>query len=121
MVAADPLAPFLRPAAQTSKFALLRLTEFLDVEYGAQGSGLISIAVHPGSVPTELAFTMSEDRHAALIDTPALAADTLVWVCKERRAWLAGRYVSCTWDMPELEAKREEIVREDKLKMRMVV
>lgn len=77
--------------------------------------------MHPGSVPTELAFTMSEDRHAALVDTPALAADTLVWLCKERRAWLAGRYVSCTWDMPELEAKREEIVREDKLKMRMVV
>jgi hypothetical protein len=37
----------------------------------------------------------------------------------ERREWLAGRYVSCTWDMEELVKKKGEIVEEDKLKMRM--
>ena len=51
---------------------------------------------------------MPEDKHVALIDTPELAADTLVWMTKERRLWLSGRYVSCTWDMTELEAKKEQ-------------
>ena len=64
---------------------------------------------------------MPEDKHVALIDTPELAADTLVWMTKERRLWLSGRYVSCTWDMTELEAKKDEIVRGDKLKVKMVV
>jgi hypothetical protein len=38
----------------------------------------------------------------------------------ERREWLAGRYVSCPWDMEELMTKKDEIVEQDKLKLRMV-
>lgn len=45
----------------------------------------------------------------------------LVWLTKERREWLSGRYVASNWDVDELEAQREEIVKEDKLKFRMVV
>ena len=55
-----------------------------------------------------------------LNDTPELAADTMVFLTQEKREWLAGRYVSCTWDMPELLAKKSEIVEGDKLKMRLV-
>jgi hypothetical protein len=40
---------------------------------------------------------------------------------RERREWLGGRYLSATWDVDELESKRDEIVAEDKLKSRMVV
>ena len=39
-------------AYQTSKMALIRLTEFVQVEYGAKGVNCM--AVHPGSVLTEL-------------------------------------------------------------------
>jgi hypothetical protein len=53
-----------------------------------------------------------------LIDTPELAADSLVWLTRERREWLAGRYVSCNWDMEELEERKEEMVG-DKLKLRI--
>lgn len=54
-----------------------------------------------------------------LVDKPELAGDTLVSLTSQRRDWLAGRYVSVTWDMPELYSRGEEIVKEDKLVMRM--
>jgi len=39
-----------------------------------------------------------------------------VWLTIGQRAWLNGRYVSATWDVDELEAKRVEIVEGDELK-----
>ena len=56
-----------------------------------------------------------------LIDTPELCGGFLVWITKGQRSWLSGRYLSATWDVDELEARQEEIVKGDKLKMRMVV
>lgn len=115
-------AHVLQPGAsayQSTKFALLRLTEFTAAEYGEQG--VVAFAVHPGGVPTELANGMPREMHVVLKDTPELAADTMVWLTAERREWLAGRYVSCTWDMPELLEKRERIVEKNLLKMRMAV
>lgn len=46
--------------------------------------------------------------------------------CREladaRTKTMAGeeRYISITWDMPELEARKEEIVKDDKLKMHLI-
>jgi hypothetical protein len=56
-----------------------------------------------------------------LNDTPELCAGFVVWLTKEQRAWLNGRYVSVNWDVDELEAKKDEIVKADKLKYRMAV
>jgi len=39
----------------------------------------------------------------------------------EKRDWLAGRYINCTWDMPELMAQKDEVVKGDKLKVRLVI
>ena len=50
-----------------------------------------------------------------------LPADTIVYLTQEKRDCLAGRYINCIWDMPGLMAKKDEIVKEDKLKVRMVV
>lgn len=50
-----------------------------------------------------------------------MAADTIVYLTQKKREWLAGRYVSCNWDMPEFLAKKDDIVKGDKLKVRMVV
>lgn len=47
---------------QTTKFALLRFTEFLMAEYGSQG--VLSYAVHPGGVSTELGRTMPDAMHS---------------------------------------------------------
>jgi NAD(P)-dependent dehydrogenase (short-subunit alcohol dehydrogenase family) len=105
-------------AYQSTKFALLKFTEFVNAEYGSQG--VIAFAMHPGGVPTDLARGMPERMHHVLLDTPALAGDTIAWLTQGRKEWLAGRYVSANWDMPEVEERREEIVGGDKLKMKMV-
>ncbi|GBE89718.1 Short chain dehydrogenase citE [Sparassis crispa] len=103
----------------TSKLAILRLTELVALEYGSQG--VIAYAVHPGSIPTDITASIGEKYQEVVVDTLASATDTLVWLVKERRDWLSGRYVSCQWDVEELLAKKQEIVAGDKLKVRMMV
>lgn len=106
-------------AYQTSKFALLRLTEFLESEYG--GKGLLGMAFHPGGVITELALNLPKDMHHVLEDKAELAGDTVAWITAERRDWLQGRYFSVNWDMEELEQDKDRIVEGDLLKMKLAV
>ena len=40
----------------------------------------------------------------------SVCADTMVFLTQETRKWLAGRYVSCNWVMPEFLAKKDESV-----------
>ncbi|KAF2835296.1 NAD(P)-binding protein [Patellaria atrata CBS 101060] len=87
----------------TAKFALIRLSEFVEMEYGDRRVRCVS--VHPG------VFT----------ESPDLCGAFLTWVTRESREWLDGRYLSATWDVDELEAKREEIVEGNLLKLRMTV
>ncbi|GBE89715.1 Short chain dehydrogenase citE [Sparassis crispa] len=103
----------------TTKLAMLRFTELLVTEYGSQG--VIAYAVHPGSIRTDMGLFLGKDWEHTLIDTMALATDTLLWLLRERRAWLSGRYVKCLWDMEEVLAKKQEIIDGDKLKVRMIV
>ena len=58
---------------------------------------------------------------AVLTDKPEFAGGFCVWLTAEDRRWLAGRYVSATWDVEKLESMKEEIVQGDKLKVRMAV
>ncbi|EIM87434.1 NAD-P-binding protein [Stereum hirsutum FP-91666 SS1] len=106
-------------AYQSSKLAVIRLTEFMMVDYGAQG--LLVYTIHPGGVPTDMGLRMPEEAHVVLIDTAALSGDSIAFLTRDRRQWLAGRYISCTWDMEELLEMKDEIVAGDKLKVRMVV
>lgn len=96
---------------------ICRFAESLDAEYRDQG--LVCIAIHPGSVKTELALNMPESMHSFLVDEPELSADTVVWLGKERRPWLGGRYVSVNWDMEELESRKDDIVKGELLKFRL--
>ncbi|KAI0126343.1 hypothetical protein BJ170DRAFT_655693 [Xylariales sp. AK1849] len=106
-------------AYQSTKFAICRFAEFVTAEYGKQG--VVCVAIHPGAVKTELSFGMPEEKHAILTDEPELAADTNVWLGKENRPWLSGRFVSVGWDMEQLEAKKDDIVKGDLLKFRMAI
>ncbi|KAM3083911.1 hypothetical protein ACMFMG_001984 [Clarireedia jacksonii] len=111
----------LRPGGSgylTSKFALLRFTEFVMLEYADRG--ILAYCVHPGAVNTDLAKKLPEYLHKVLIDAPELAGDTMCFLTQERREWLAGRYIDCTWDMPEFLEKQMDIVKNDKLKERML-
>jgi NAD(P)-dependent dehydrogenase (short-subunit alcohol dehydrogenase family) len=106
-------------AYQTAKLAVCRFSEFLMVENGEKG--LIAISVHPGGVPTELAKGMPEYMMHVLRDTAELGADTFVALTEQRRQWLGGRYLRVNWDLAELDKKRDYIVREDLLKVRLDV
>ena len=55
-----------------------------------------------------------------MVDKPELSADSLAFLTSEKREWLGGRYINVYWDMPELLAKKHEIVQGDKLKMKFV-
>jgi len=50
-----------------------------------------------------------------------LAGGFCTWLTKERREYLSGRYLSVHWDVEELEAKKDEIVKGDKLTFKMIV
>ncbi|KAF2168627.1 hypothetical protein M409DRAFT_65517 [Zasmidium cellare ATCC 36951] len=106
-------------ACQGSKTAQIRLNDFLLSEYGDQG--LIAFAIHPAGAKTESALKMPEDSHHYLTQTPELAADTIVWMTRERRQWLSGRFVYGPVDMEELLAKKDEIVQKDLLKVKLTV
>ena len=56
-----------------------------------------------------------------LADEEGLAGAFCVWLTKEKREWLSGRFVSCNWDVDELEVMKEKIFEGDMLKYRMVV
>lgn len=104
-------------AYQSSKTAVIRFNDYLMAEYG--GHGLLAFALHPGGVKTDLAVGMPEYMHEILVDTPELCGDAVVWLTRERRPWLADRFVSVTWDMEELLAKRREIEDGNLLRLRL--
>jgi NAD(P)-dependent dehydrogenase (short-subunit alcohol dehydrogenase family) len=103
---------------RSSKLAILRWTESLQLEYGDEG--VLAFCVNPGAIKTQITENAPENVRDALPDRPDMAGDTIAWLAAERREWLGGRYVSCPWDMEELMKKRNEIIEKDKLKMRMV-
>jgi NAD(P)-dependent dehydrogenase (short-subunit alcohol dehydrogenase family) len=112
----------LRPGAsgyQVTKFALLRFTEFTMADHGDQG--ILAYCVHPGGVLTDMGQKMPKETHVLLGDKAEVAADTMCFLTTERREWLAGRYISCTWDMLELLSRKDEIVNGNKLVQRMIV
>ncbi|GKU07591.1 glucose 1-dehydrogenase 2 [Fusarium langsethiae] len=107
-------------AYQVSKLAIVRLTEFISLEYGDKG--IVSYCVHPGNAPSEMSGGIEgipEPMRPAFVDTPELTGDSLVFLASERRPWLVGRYINLTWDLPELMSKEREIVKDDKLKVRL--
>lgn len=106
-------------AYQTSKLATVRLTEFIAAEYASEG--ITAFSIHPGNVATDILGPDGPGPMAYVFtETLDLPADTVVWLVKEERKWLNGRYVNVTWDMEEVEKKAEEILKKDLLKVKFV-
>lgn len=111
-------------AYQPSKLAVLRLMEFAAAEHKDQG--LVALAVHPGNILTDIVgggHGMDEQLKSIFTETPELCADSLVYLTTESREWLSGRYINCTWDLPELTSspKKDQIIEHDLLKVRLAV
>nr|POF11564.1 short chain dehydrogenase andi [Quercus suber] len=103
-----------------SALATNRLSQRVAEAYADQG--VFSAAVHPGAVwPEQPPEGIPAHMRDFSNDEVGLCGSFLVWLVKEHREWLNGRYVDATWDVEELEKKRQEIVDGDKLKMRLVV
>ena len=56
-----------------------------------------------------------------LIDDVELAGGFCVWLTKEKREWLSGRYLDARWDVEELERRKGDIVSKDLLKFRLTM
>lgn len=113
-------AQYLMPGAsdyQTTKHAINRLCEFIDVDHGEDG--IKCFAIHPGGVATELGHAMPDAMHDYLIDAPELAAAFVVWLSSGQADWARGRYLSATWDVTGLAAMKDEILGKDLLVNRL--
>ena len=113
-------AQLVRPTAsdyQTTKHAINRLCEFVNVDHGEEG--IKCFAVHPGGVLTVLAKNMPKELHANLVDEPDLAAGFIVWLCSGQADWAKGRYLSSNWDIDELMQLKDRIVEDDLLVNRL--
>ncbi|KAF2449210.1 NAD(P)-binding protein [Karstenula rhodostoma CBS 690.94] len=120
-MAAHSAVSDLTPIAYNlSKAAVMRLMECVANDHGEEG--VQAFALHPGAVVTPQTQNHAGNNWSGILaDDEALAGAFCVWLSKEKREWLSGGFVSCNWDVEELEAKREEIVKGDLLKYRMVV
>jgi NAD(P)-dependent dehydrogenase (short-subunit alcohol dehydrogenase family) len=113
-------AQLLMPGAsdyQTSKHAINRLCEFINIDHGEDG--IKCFAIHPGGVPTTLAKNMPEEIHPHLVDKPELAAGFIVWLCSGQADWATGRYLSSNWDVEELLRMKDQIIQDDLLVNRL--
>ncbi|KAF2417529.1 NAD(P)-binding protein, partial [Tothia fuscella] len=88
-----------------SKFSAARMCEY--VHEGHKEKGVCAFAIQPGSVMT------------VLIDDVGLGGAFCVWLTKEKREWLSGRWLDARWDVDELEKRKQDIVEKDLLKFRM--
>lgn len=71
--------------------------------------------------PQPYHISNNNNKTTELTDDETLCGGFLTWLTSEKRPWLSGRYLSATWDVNELELKKDEIVNENKLVMRMVI
>ncbi|KAF2119522.1 hypothetical protein BDV96DRAFT_610501 [Lophiotrema nucula] len=119
-LAAHSMNSFLTPIAyNVSKIAVNRLVEHIAADH--EKDGILAFALHPGAVLTpQTEGHVNGDVWAQVLhDDVGLAGAWSVWLSRERRAWLSGRYASCNWDVEELEKMKDDIVTKDLLKFRM--
>ncbi|VDB90322.1 unnamed protein product [Peniophora sp. CBMAI 1063] len=96
-----------------SKHALNRLVELLAVEY----PDIKSYIVQPGEIVTEQSLKAEEASGMKFPrqDTAENAGAFYLWLTSRNAEFLSGRYVDATWDVEELLAKKDEIVRDNLL------
>jgi len=97
-----------------SKHTLNRLTELVAIEY----PDIKAYAVHPGGIATDGAkeFVTKLNIPAELLkDTVELPAATILWLTRRNAEFLSGRYIQATWDLGEVLALKDEIIRDNLL------
>ncbi|KZV64860.1 NAD-P-binding protein [Peniophora sp. CONT] len=98
-----------------SKHTVNRFVEILALDYPE----IFICAVHPGAISTPGATEFQEKTglagHIPMPDTVELPAATFLWLTARNAEFLSGRYLQATWDLNEVLAKKDEIVRDNLL------
>ncbi|KZV66190.1 NAD-P-binding protein [Peniophora sp. CONT] len=104
-----------------AKHTLNRFVEILSLDYPE----LFFCAVHPGIIYTPGAMEalasmkFSDDVNPLPMpetsDTVELPAATFLWLTARNAEFLSGRYVEAPWDLNEVLAKKDEIVKDNLL------
>ncbi|KAI4612987.1 hypothetical protein J4E80_007042 [Alternaria sp. BMP 0032] len=94
-----------------SKFILDALATYVAAEY----PNVTAVSMHPGLVATD----MLREPFRSLFnqDSPELVGGTAVWLCQEKAKFLSGRFIAANWDVEDLLSRKEEIVKDDLLKL----
>jgi NAD(P)-dependent dehydrogenase (short-subunit alcohol dehydrogenase family) len=96
-----------------SKLGALELMTYV----AAENPNVVAAALHPGVVDTEMTI---EAFKVVALDTPELVGGVGTWLAGwegEDRAFLSGRFISSNWDVEDLVGRKEEIIKDDLLKM----
>ena len=114
---ADLVAPNMSSYG-TTKTAVNRFTEALQLEYGKQG--VRALAFHPGGIAsTGMGQTAPEQFRHRLIDTVDLAAGTALYLTTPGAEYLNGRFVYSNWNMEEVEKLKDSIIKDNLLVARI--
>ncbi|CBX99298.1 hypothetical protein IAQ61_000568 [Plenodomus lingam] len=94
-----------------SKFILDNLATYVAAEY----PNVTAVSMHPGLVLTD----MLREPFRSLFnqDSPELVGGTTVWLCQEKAKFLSGRFIAANWNVNDLLERKDEIVRDDLLKL----
>jgi len=101
-----------------SKLAVTRLIEHFHAAHHT--SGINAFSLQPGGVKTDLSNVSLPERkgwYERLVDDVQLCGAMCVWLTKEKRDWLSGRYIDARWDIDELLRRKQDIIDGDLLKV----
>ncbi|KAK0122129.1 hypothetical protein ONS95_010389 [Cadophora gregata] len=95
-----------------SKLSAAQLQAFVALE----NPNVTTVAVAPGVVLTDM--TLDAFRPYAK-DTPELVGGVAVWLSTEKAEFLNGKYVEANWSVDDLVSRKEEIVTQGKLSIKL--
>jgi NAD(P)-dependent dehydrogenase (short-subunit alcohol dehydrogenase family) len=93
-----------------SKLAAMQLVSHLAVAY----PNLTAVGLHPGLVETDM---MEEVFKRFDLDSPALIGGVTVWLSSDKAKFLTGRTIAANWSVDDLVARKEEIERDNLLRV----
>ncbi|KAI1452829.1 NAD(P)-binding protein [Annulohypoxylon moriforme] len=94
----------------TSKLAQTKLMEFVHAEH----PGIRTFTLLPGLLKTAMT---AKDFLPFARDDPMLSGGLSLFLCTPRADWMRGCVMSVNWDIEEMEAHKEEIIREGRNKL----
>ena len=99
-----------------SKLVVTQLMDYVRTE----NPDVVAVAVHPGIVRTDM---LKKGFEPFAHDTPELVGGLATWLAAwqgEDRKFLSGRYLSANWDVDDLMKRKDEIVKQELLKMNLM-